>query len=168
MKSNVLVLTGILALGLTGAGASRAASTDLVAAELNVSCLEEARDTLQSCRAECVNDFRNERFICRNVEPGCGRECLGSRESCIEAATQPLVICLAGCQDTLAQAKAACVTTCNGDTACLDSCIDAAQVDAFTCRDNCRESFRMSAGPTEIASCRATFRECVRNCPPAP
>src|SRR5204862_2867045 len=42
-------------------------------------CLLEAREELQSCSAECVNDFRNERFTCRNVEPGCGRECLGHR-----------------------------------------------------------------------------------------
>jgi len=147
-------------------GAARAETATAVTAS-GGACLLQARDELRSCSAECVNDFRNERFTCRNVEPGCGRECLGHRESCIETAGLPLVECLAGCQGTLAEAKAACVTTCGGDAACLDTCTDAAQVDAFTCRDDCRESFRMSGGPTEIEACRASFRECVRACPPA-
>jgi hypothetical protein len=157
MKRHALVLTVLLALGCSAA----------MAATPGRACLLQAREDLQSCSGECVNDFRNERFTCRNVEPGCGRECLGHRESCIETASQPLVDCVTGCQNTLAEAKAACVTTCNGDTSCLDTCTDQAQVDAFTCRDNCREEFHMGPGPTEIESCRATFRECVRACPPA-
>jgi len=166
MKWHALVATVILALGSAAAIAATEDTTDIVSPSTR-SCVLQAREDLQSCSAECINDFRNERFTCRNVEPGCGRECLGRRESCIETASQPLVTCIIDCQNTLAEAKAACVTTCNGDATCLDTCIDQAQVAAFTCRDNCREAFRMSTGPTEIESCRATFRECVRACPPA-
>lgn len=166
MRRHALFVIVILALGSALTMAATESTTEAVAPSTR-SCVLQAREDLQSCSAECINDFRNERFTCLNVEPGCGRECLGRRESCIEAASQPLVTCLTDCQNTLAQAKAACVTTCNGDTTCLDGCIDQAQVNAFTCRDNCREAFRMSTGPTEIEACRAAFRECVRACPPA-
>jgi hypothetical protein len=158
MKKHALVLTMFLAC-LASAAMAQSTSGRV--------CVAQARDELQACSAECINDFRNERFVCRNVEPGCGRECLGHRESCIETASEPLVECLGDCQTTLIAAKAICVTNCNGDQACLDTCIDTAQVDAFTCRDNCREDFRASGGPVAIDVCRATFRECVRACPPA-
>ena len=42
-----------------------------------------------------------------------------------------------------------------------------AQVDAFTCRDNCREQWRLNGGTAAVEVCRATFRECVKACPPA-
>jgi hypothetical protein len=158
MKRHALTLTVLLVLGTAAAMAGTTSPR---------ACILQAREELQSCSAECINDFRNERFTCRNVEPGCGRECLGRREGCIETASEPLLECLGVCRSTLIDAKAACVTSCNGDPSCLDPCIDAAQVDAFTCRDTCREEFRLSGGPTAIEVCRATFRECVRSCPPA-
>src|SRR5262245_37495385 len=156
MKRHVLVLSILL---LTASAAALAETTSVR------SCIAEARDELQECSIECVNDFRNERFLCRNVEAGCGRECLGRREGCIETASEPLVACVGVCRTTLIAAKAACVASCNADPLCLDPCIDAAQVGAFTCRDDCREEFRLSGGVAAIEACRATFRECVRACP---
>lgn len=158
MKSHAIVLTAFLVLGVSAVMAQTTSARTCVAA---------AREELQSCSSECINDFRNERFVCRNVEPGCGRECLGRREGCIETAGEPLAECLGVCQATLAGAKATCVSTCQGDQTCLDPCIDTAQVDAFTCRDDCREEFRAGGGPAAIEVCRATFRECVKTCPPA-
>jgi len=159
MKRHALVLSILL---LAASAAALAETTSVR------SCIAEARDELQSCSIECINDFRNERFNCRNVEPGCGRECLGRREGCIETATEPLVVCAGVCREALIDAKAACGTSCNGDPSCLDPCIDAAQVAAFVCRDDCREEFRLSGGLAAIEACRTTYRECVRSCPPAP
>jgi hypothetical protein len=156
MKRHALMLAVLFVLG---AGAAMA--------DTPRECVTQARDELQSCSSECINNFRNDRFVCRNVEPGCGRECLGRREGCIETATEPLVECLGGCQSTLDTAKDACHTSCADDTACLDACIDSAQVDAFTCRDNCRETWRLDGGTAAVEVCRATFRECVKACPPA-
>jgi len=158
MKKHALVLTMLLTV-LASAAVAQTTS--------GAACILQAREELHSCHAECINDFRNERFVCRNVEPGCGRECLGRREGCVETASEPLVECLGSCQTTLIEAKATCAQSCNADQSCLDTCIDTAQVDAFTCRDNCREDFRANGGPAAIDVCRATFRECVRACPPA-
>ena len=98
MKRHVLVLSILL---LAASAAALAETTSVR------SCIAEARDELQSCSIECINDFRNERFNCRNVEPGCGRECLGRREGCIETATEPLVVCAGVCREALIDAKAA-------------------------------------------------------------
>ena len=128
-------------------------------------CVARARNDFVACRNECTNDLKNDRFLCRNIEAGCGRECLGRRESCIDAATQPLEDCLTGCKSDLNAAKASCRTTCGGDRACLDTCIDTAQVTAFTCRDDCREGFHANGGEAAVAQCRADFRTCVNLCP---
>ena len=54
MKSYGLVPNAILALAVLYGGTIAAGASELVAAELNLSCLEEARDALQTCRAECA------------------------------------------------------------------------------------------------------------------
>ena len=158
MKKHVIVVCVLLALGAAAAPASVSPSP---------SCVLQARQELQTCKAECINDFRNERFVCLNVEPGCGRECLGRRESCIEIATAPLDECIGGCRTTLQASKDSCARTCGENESCRDSCVDQAQVDAFVCRDNCHESFRTGGGEAAVEACRQQFRGCVLGCPPA-
>ncbi len=59
------------------------------------------------------------------------------------------------------------VCSCHGDQTCQD-CIDQAQITRFSCRDACRDSFRVN--PVVVGgkqSCRNTFQACVKACPPA-
>ena len=129
-------------------------------------CVASAREGFLMCKGECIDEFRSSKFLCHDVEPACGRRCLGQRESCMEAAMQPLEECLAPCRESLQGTKVVCADTCGVDAACLDACVDSAQVDAFMCRDTCREDFHTNGGHAAVEQCQMDFRACVALCSP--
>jgi hypothetical protein len=155
-----------IALGMAAAFGLGGGGT--VVAQDTTQCLTDAVDARKACKAECKDDFQTAVFNCKNVNPECGKACLEGRARCMQPFVQVLEDCLDGCRAQLEGDKADCQTRCSGDQACLDPCIDAAQVTAFICRDNCRESFRANESAQEgIKNCRAAFRACVHACPPA-
>jgi hypothetical protein len=162
MKGERMMKKWILALGAACALTTAAMATG----GPDRSCGIQAREDVLACRAACTDEFRNAKFLCKDVDPACGRQCLGAREGCIESAVQPLEDCITGCQGTLASEKSYCQQSCGENTGCLDSCFDQAQANAFTCRDNCRESFVTNGGPAAVDLCRQSFRSCVAQCPP--
>jgi hypothetical protein len=138
-------------------------------ARADSACLVQSKATFQACRQQCTDNYKDDKFRCRNVEPGCGNACLAGREVCLEPINDTLDTCLDGCKATLQQTKQdqchvppACAP---GDTVC-DGCVDDAQVQAFICRDNCREDFRANH-TDDVKQCHAIFRACVHACPPA-
>ena len=150
-------------------------------ATVDPQCILQARDDFVSCKAECRQTFRDDKFRCRNVDPTCGNACLGGRERCLEPYLQVLTDCVDGCKADLQQGKQTCAGNCgcnlgpncqsnccgDGNT-CYNNCLDPYQVAAFVCRDNCRESFHNDATLQEnIKNCRASFRACVALCGPA-
>ena len=155
-RTKITLLIGGLALAATAAVADQPSGR---------ACANAARQAVLSCREQCTETFRDAKFECKDVEPACGRTCLGTRETCVETALQPLVDCLGGCRDALATAKNDCQTQCGEDSACLDACIDQAQVTAFTCRDTCKETFETGGGEAAVDQCRDDFKACVRACP---
>lgn len=137
-------------------------------AQADPACLAQSKETFKACRQQCSDDYTDDKFRCRNVEPSCGNACLAGREVCLEPINAILDTCLDGCKGTLQTTKQ---NDCNvpppcapGDTACND-CVDAAQIDAFVCRDSCREDFRANH-TDDVKQCRAIFRACVHACPP--
>jgi hypothetical protein len=141
-----------------------------VIAQADLACLVQAKANFKGCRTQCSDDYKDDKFRCRNILPACGNACLAGREVCLEPINDTLDTCLAGCKTTLQQNK---LSHCNvpppcapGDTVC-DGCVDNEQIQAFICRDTCREDFR--ANHTEdVKLCREAFRACVHVCPPAP
>ena len=137
-------------------------------AQADPACLAQAKQNFLGCRQQCSDDYQDDKFRCRNVDPACGNACLAGREVCLEPIRAVLEGCLDGCRATLRNTKQnTCHAPCApGDTVC-DGCVDDAQVTAFICRDNCREDFRANH-TDDVKLCRAAFRACVHVCQPAP
>lgn len=146
-------------------------------------CKQAARDEFGACKADCKEDYRSAKFICRNIDPACGLACRAGRQECMDVVDAALTTgqvpgggTLAdcdtgtdGCRQALDAAKAACGAPCAPGNQVCDSCVDAAQITSFVCRDVCRESWR--ANPIVDATktgCRDSFRACTDVCPPAP
>jgi hypothetical protein len=152
-----------------------------VAGAVDPVCVSQARSDFLSCKNDCRSTYRDDKFRCRNVDPTCGNACLAGRERCLEPYLQVLTDCVDGCNATLLQGKQDCATQCsctlgpncqsnccNAGNACYNTCLDPKQVDAFICRDNCREAFHTDTQLQDnIKNCRASFRACVQACPPA-
>jgi hypothetical protein len=84
------------------------------------------------------------------------------REICVDNA-RALEACVDGCRARLQVDKGSCPPV--GDPG-RDACVDAAQIQAFICRDDCREAWRNDpATVAGLANCREIFRGCVAACP---
>ena len=151
------------------------------AARADLACKLQAKDDYVACKQDCKDEYRADKLVCRNIDPTCGIGCLAGRQACrdgYEAIRDTgqlpgggtLANCTTGtdgCRADLDAAKVACGAPCNGDPTC-DTCVDAAQVTSFICRDNCRESWR--ANPVVVAlqdACKTTFQACIAGCGPA-
>jgi hypothetical protein len=150
-------------------------------ADVDPTCIPSAKDNYRACKDLCKDDFRSAKLTCRGVEPTCGTACLAGRQACLDtidailqtgqlpdASTLPdCTDGIDGCRARLEAAKQTCGAPCApGDQVC-DTCVDAAQVTSFICRDTCRESWRMNATVVGMQqSCRDTFKACVQACPP--
>jgi len=158
-------------------------------------CVRDARQAVKDCRQSCQEDFTAAKLTCRNIAPACGEACLQGRRACEQGVEQilqtgllpggnTLANCAGGtdsCDAALQQARQACwaqycasgqtCTSCAQTTdkgSCWE-CIDPAQVTAFSCRDACRDSFRLDATVQAMkALCKSGFKSCVTGCPPPP
>lgn len=139
----------------------------------NPGCVADAAHERNLCRDLCRENFQAAKDLCRNIDHGCADACRTGREACLEGTPEnpgPLATlrgCISNCNAALDAEKTRCRNEqCPEGTpdreTCLDACIDAAQVVAFQCRDNCREAARPG-----IKLCRDAFRSCIRACPPA-
>jgi len=133
---------------------------------MDPACKAAATAEKKACKAACIDDFHTSLFQCQGINPVCGNPCLAAKINCKQTVEASRDSCIADCDAQLQANKATCMPPppCNGDPAC-DSCVDAFQVQAFVCRDNCREAFNQD--PTkqaELALCKSTFRACIRAC----
>jgi hypothetical protein len=189
-------------------------------AHADMMCRRNAKSAYKDCQAQCVSDFQDAKFECRNIQPACGEACLAGRQACMDAVEEildtgvvqghcsqtmsdPCLVdadCPSGESCVVDQTLANCsggtdacnaaftaqatgnpgsggcgatcgpqgqVCSCHGDQTCQE-CLDAAQIVRFSCRDTCRDSFRVnSIVVAGKQSCRTTFQACVKACPPA-
>ena len=179
----VFVLMG--AMLFAASSAARAASP----------CVKDARGAYKSCKQSCRDDYIAARLVCRGTDPVCGTACVEGRHTCaagvesiLDSGQLPdgstLTNCSGGtnaCDAALLQARQTCwaqycdsgqtCTSCAQTTdpnACYE-CVDPAQATAFDCRDTCRDSFRQNDTVKAMKTlCKATFKSCIDQCPPAP
>jgi len=132
----------------------------------NPKCVLDAKDARNDCVSACQESFRIAKDTCRNVNHDCADLCRADYDTCIEndPTLMALATCKAGCQTNLESVKVDCRSQHAEGTPERDACIDAAQLLAFVCRDNCREN--NNAGPA-LKACREDFRACIKLCPPA-
>ena len=120
-------------------------------------CVQEAKEQRGQCRLECEADFVVTRDICRSLDPECAAECRTAHAECRGVVVAALEQCVDGCRDQLNADRAACPRRGRG----RDFCVDRAQIRAFLCRDDCRETLQVSQG---LKSCRQTFGTCLGGC----
>ena len=172
----VFVLTSLVA--VLGVGIAFAPATSS-ALEKNPECVLDARDDYKDCKFDCRELFRSEKDLCRNVDHECADNCRQGRQACLWGdPDDPNDLgpmgeregCKAECKATLQAGKDDCraqdfadPNSPAYDPVALDECIDAHQVVAFQCRDQCREGTR-----AQIRACRAGAKACILACPPAP
>jgi hypothetical protein len=120
-------------------------------------CVKEAKRDAKDCSATCTEDFQTAKDGCLNRDHDCVEVCRANRSQCrldsgIDAAIDAC--------DTVLEARRAQCRADNPEGPARDACIDAAQVDAFKCRDSARELARPL-----LRKCRKDFRSCARACP---
>lgn len=121
-------------------------------------CVREAKHDAKDCTAGCKEALQTAKDTCLNRDHACVDVCRANRAQCrldsgIDAA-------LEACNDILEAARAQCRAEHAPRAAARDACIDAAQVDAFECRDAARELARPL-----LKHCRNAFRTCAKACP---
>jgi hypothetical protein len=121
-------------------------------------CIREAKGDARECAAVCKEDFQTAKDACLNRDHACVEVCRANRAQCrldtgFDAAIE-------SCKDGLEERRALCRSQHAAGTPERDACIDAAQVDAFECRDGVREL----AKPL-LKQCRKDFRNCAKACP---
>ncbi len=165
MGAGVLAAIAMLALG---GGMARASGVS--------SCLKDAKNTFGECKNQCQTAFLDAKALCKNVSPGCFAACVDGRSACVDTAREPLTSCLDGCETTLQGHRHDCKASfgCGGSSdpcssnAAFIACMDPFQLVAFTCRDGCRDSFRLDvAAQAALKACTKGFNGCVKLCPPA-
>ncbi len=120
-------------------------------------CMQDAKDQRTECRAACDDDFAIMRDLCRNIDPECAAGCRADLEACRAPIVAALESCVDACRAQLNADRAACPRRGRG----RDFCVDRAQVRAFLCRDDCRESLDVHAG---LNACRLGFQSCMAGC----
>ena len=124
------------------------------------SCVDDAAQQLQDCKAGCKEQYQIDRDNCNNKDHACMEICREKRVDCRDATG--IEEALQACQDSLYAAKQDCRDHNPPGSQALDTCIDNQQVIAFQCRDAAREAVR-----SDLNACRRQFRACARVCPPA-
>ena len=127
----------------------------------NPQCVHEANQTKKACVATCQDNFQVDKDMCHNVDHDCADACRAGRAVCVGPIHDALSSCLDGCQSTLDAAKADCRANNPQGSPERDACIDAAQVIAFQCRDQCREDVNHAA----LKQCQKIFHACIVTCP---
>jgi len=123
-------------------------------------CKAEAKAAYKQCKADCREDFQIAKDACRNLDHQCVEQCRSDRQTCRQPILDQLYADIAACNSVRDAAIQSCKLIPDPDL--RDKCIDSAQVAAFVCRDQARETARPG-----LRGCRLQFRDCVRACPPA-
>ncbi len=120
-------------------------------------CVQDAKEVRAECRRDCDDEFVITRDLCRNIDPECAAGCRVAKEECRNVVVSALESCFGGCRRQLETDRAACPRRGRG----RDFCMDRAQIRAFLCKDECRESLRVRAA---LNACQETFKACMNGC----
>lgn len=130
----------------------------------NPQCVQDAWDDFKECVSTCRETFQVIKDLCRNISHDCAEQCRQSLMGCIGSHLEELGACKEDCEDARDQAVLQCRQQYQGNPPAMDDCIDTAQVQAFMCRDQCREQSQIRL---HLRQCRQDFRSCIQACPAA-
>jgi hypothetical protein len=127
-------------------------------------CVIDANAEYKECRQYCLENMQVDKDSCRNIDHACAEACRAGFDTCIGNPFNVLDVCKAVCMSELDTTRQQCRLNFAAGTAALDTCIDQAQIDAFVCRDDCRESIHIAG---VLKQCHKAERACMKACPPA-
>jgi hypothetical protein len=111
-------------------------------------CQVAAKNDYIAAKADCREQFQTQKDACLNRDHACVEGCRAQRDTCREPIENNLDTAIGACNTV----RDSDIAACNGDA----TCITAAQVAAFTCRDAARELARPG-----FDNCRDAFQTCV-------
>ena len=114
-------------------------------------CLVDAKDGYVGCKHDAREQFQVQKDACLHRDHACVEDCRTQRDTCRQPIEDNLDTAIGACNTVRDDAVAAC----NGDA----TCITAAQVAGFTCRDAARELARPG-----FVDCRTAFQTCAEAC----
>ena len=121
-------------------------------------CRKDARKDRSDCLGVCRDNYQAAILLCGTP---CVRACEIARKACKGPIQDTLTAAIKACNDTRTAAIKSCRAQRAADPAFdLGACIDAAQIAAFICRDDARET----AFPA-LNTCRENYQVCIRACP---
>ena len=133
-------------------------------------CVRKVVRERNSCVSTCQSEFKIARDQC-GINLSCRKLCKGAREDCEAPILQQRELCLDACEPALEQAKDQCRVQCNcsGDScrrnACFIQCRRPALEAAFSCKQDCRDDFRLDpVAQAGLTACRAQAKQCTRTC----
>ncbi len=127
-------------------------------------CVIDANAEYKECRQYCLENMQVDKDSCRNIDHACAEACRAGFDTCIGNPFNVLDACKAACMLELDDTRKQCRENFAAGTWALDTCIDRAQIDAFVCRDDCRESIHIAG---VLKQCHKAERACMKACPPA-
>lgn len=128
-----------------------------------LACRADAKDLQKRCKGSCREAFQLAKDTCLDRDHACVEACRADRSACRAPFLEALETAVAVCQADRDAAIAVCKQLHERSSEARDRCIDAAQTDAFRCRDDARELVK-----PDLSACRDAFRDCARACPPPP
>jgi hypothetical protein len=120
-------------------------------------CIQDAKEQRGQCRTACDEDFVIAKDLCRNIDPECAAGCRVEHAACRDGVIAELGTCVDACRVQLNADRGACPKRGRG----RDFCMDRAQVQAFLCRDECRDGLQVRR---RLNGCRDDFRTCMTGC----
>jgi hypothetical protein len=125
-------------------------------------CISAANQGYHDCKGGCRESFQLTKDTCANRDHVCVESCRADRQTCSQPILNTFNTALAASAVLREQDVANCRVLYGDGTPERDTCIDNAQVAAFSRRDAARE-----AAHPGLAQCRRDFSACVHtNCPP--
>ncbi|MHC1743341.1 MAG: hypothetical protein AB9873_09960 [Syntrophobacteraceae bacterium] len=130
-------------------------------------CVDLAKSASLLCTGGCSEERQVAGDACREKDHACMEECRSARTLCLSPITMRLEVAILTCNADRDAAIENCKLITDPNTRERDACTDAAQVDAFQCRDAEREKARTGVGvyAPGMQSCRDQFPVCVQSCP---
>jgi hypothetical protein len=126
-------------------------------------CKLDAKGVYLACKkVDCREEYQFQKDVCRNRDHACVEDCRAERDACRQPIEDLLDANKAACNATRDQEIQNCENLYASGTPEREQCIANAQVTAFQCRDQARETAK-----PDLLGCRDDFRSCAEACPPA-
>jgi hypothetical protein len=125
-------------------------------------CKLDAKTVYRTCKLDSREAFQSQKDLCLNRDHTCVEGCRAGRDACRQPVEDQLDADRAACNATRDAAVQNCKDLYADGTPERDACITNAQVDAFQCRDQARETARPN-----FQACGDGFKSCAEACPAA-